>query len=105
MGVRLVGPALTRRVARELVSSSVVPGTVQVPPDGQPIVLMADAQTIGGYPQIAHVISVDLPLVAQLRPGDTLRFREVTLEAAHQLILDRERALALLREGLAQKIL
>jgi antagonist of KipI len=65
---------------------------------------MADAQTIGGYPQIAHVISVDLPLVAQLKPGDTLRFREVTLEAAHQLILDRARALALLREGLAQKM-
>ncbi len=104
MGVRLVGPTLIRGDASELVSSTVVPGTVQVPPDGQPIVLMADAQTIGGYPQIAHVISVDLPLVAQLRPGDAVHFREVTLEAAHQLILDRERALALLREGLAQKI-
>ena len=104
MGVRLIGPEMVRRDARELVSATVAPGTVQVPPDGQPIVLMADAQTIGGYPQIAHVISVDLPLVAQLKPGDTLRFREVTLQAAHQLILDRARALALLREGLAQKM-
>ena len=104
MGVRLAGPAVVRRDAGELVSATVAPGTVQVPPDGQPIVLMADAQTIGGYPQIAHVISVDLPLVAQLKPGDTLRFREVTLEAAHQLILDRARALALLREGLAEKM-
>jgi len=104
MGVRLIGPEMARRDARELISATVAPGTVQVPPDGQPIVLMADAQTIGGYPQIAHVISVDLPLVAQLKPGDTLRFREVTLQAAHQLILDRARALALLREGLAQKM-
>ena len=104
MGVRLIGPEMARRDARELVSATVVPGTVQVPPDGQPIVLMADAQTIGGYPQIAHVISVDLPLVAQLKPGDTLRFREVTLAVAQQLILDRARALALLREGLAQKM-
>ena len=104
MGVRLIGPEMVRRDARELISATVAPGTVQVPPDGQPIVLMADAQTIGGYPQIAHVISVDLPLVAQLKPGDTLRFREVTLQAAHQLILDRARALALLREGLAQKM-
>ncbi|MSU67705.1 MAG: hypothetical protein CK548_07080 [Opitutia bacterium] len=104
MGVRLAGPAVVRRHEGELISATVAPGTVQVPPDGQPIVLMADAQTIGGYPQIAHVISVDLPLVAQLKPGDTMRFREVTLEAAHQLILDRARALALLREGLSQKM-
>ena len=104
MGVRLTGPALVRSNARELISSTVVPGTVQVPPDGQPIVLMADAQTIGGYPQIAHVVSVDLPLVAQLRPGDAVRFREVTLEEAHELVHGREHALAMLREGLAGKI-
>ncbi len=104
MGVRLAGPALVRREGGELVSSTVVPGTVQVPPDGQPIVLMADAQTIGGYPQIAHVVTADLPLVAQLRPGDTVRFQEVTLAAAHALVLAREHALSLLREGLAGKI-
>lgn len=104
MGVRLAGPAITRHDVRELVSATVVPGTVQVPPDGQPIVLLADAQTIGGYPQIAHVVSVDLPLVAQLRPGDTIRFREIPLEEAHELLRVRERAVAMLREGLAQKI-
>ncbi len=104
MGVRLSGPALARASAAELVSMTVVPGTVQVPPDGQPIVLMADAQTIGGYPQIAHVISVDLPLVAQLRPGDTLRFREVTLAEAHELAHVRERQIGMLHEGLAQKV-
>jgi antagonist of KipI len=104
MGVRLAGPAVGRRGGAELVSTTVVPGTVQVPPDGQPIVLLADAQTIGGYPQIAHVASVDLPLMAQLRPGDTVRFTEVPLAAAHELILTREHALAMLREGLAGKI-
>ena len=104
MGLRLAGPALVRTDGAELPSSAVTPGTVQVPPDGRPIVLMADAQTIGGYPQLAHVISVDLPLMAQLRPGDTVKFQAVSLDEAHQLVLARDYALALLREGLAQKI-
>ncbi len=103
MGMRLTGPVLVRTNGEELLSSAVGPGTVQVPPDGQPIVLMADAQTIGGYPQLAHVIGVDLPLMAQLRPGDTVRFQTVSLDEAHQLVLAREYALALLREGLAGK--
>lgn len=102
-GARLAGAALSRKTTRELASATVVPGTVQVPPDGQPIVLLADAQTIGGYPQIAHVITVDLPLVAQLRPGDAVRFREVSLTEAHRLARQREHALAMLREGLAGK--
>ncbi len=104
MGMRLTGPALARTSTAELVSRTVVPGTIQVPPDGQPIVLMADAQTIGGYPQIAHVTCVDLPLVAQLRPGDTLRFREVPLAEAHELTIARERRLGMLHEGLSQKL-
>lgn len=103
MGVRLSGPAVKRSHSRDLISTAVAPGTIQIPPDGQPIVLMADAQTIGGYPQIAHVISVDLPLVAQLRPGDSLRFSEVSLDEAQKLLLARERALGLLHEGLVQK--
>lgn len=105
MGVRLQGPALVRRTARDLVSSPVAPGTVQVPPDGQPIVLLADAQTIGGYPQVGHVASVDLPLVAQLRPGDAVQFREIPLDEARALVLAREKAFGLLHEGLAQKLL
>jgi KipI family sensor histidine kinase inhibitor len=104
MGARLKGPALARKSGGELRSSAVAPGTVQVPPDGQPIVLLADAQTLGGYPQIAHVITVDLPLVAQLRPGDTVRFCVVPLDEAHEHLRVREHALAMLREGLAQKV-
>jgi antagonist of KipI len=104
MGTRLRGEPLIGKPAGELVSLPVAPGTIQVPPDGQPIVLLADAQTIGGYPQLAHVISVDLPLVAQLRPGNRVQFRVITLAEARELVLAQERALALLREGLARKL-
>jgi biotin-dependent carboxylase-like uncharacterized protein len=103
MGIRLEGTALARLGSAELLSSPVAPGTVQVPPDGRPIILLADAQTIGGYPQLAHVATVDLPLVAQLRPGDTVRLREVPLAEARKLLATREHSLALLREGLKDK--
>ncbi len=104
MGFRLEGEALKRMSSDEVLSAAVAPGTIQVPPDGFPVVLMADAQTIGGYPQLAHVISVDLPVVAQLQARDTVRFVEVTLHDAHRLAITRERALAMLREGLAEKL-
>ena len=104
MGVRLTGVALQRKNAGDLISLPVSPGTIQVPPDGLPIVLLADAQTIGGYPQVAHVITVDLPVMAQLRPGDEVRFAVVSMENARELIAAQERALGLLREGVAQKL-
>lgn len=104
MGLRLAGAELARKGGRDILSSAVTPGTIQVPPDGRPIALLSDAQTIGGYPRVAHAITVDLPLLAQLRPGDSVRFREVSLAEAHELALAREHALAMLREGLAQKL-
>jgi KipI family sensor histidine kinase inhibitor len=104
MGIRLQGGALIRQSGGELASMPVAPGTIQVPPDGQPIVLLADAQTIGGYPQVAHVATVDLPLVAQLRPGDSVGFRAIPLAEARALLVAREKSFALLREGLAQKL-
>lgn len=104
MGLRLRGPALRRSVTGDLVSSPVVPGTIQVPPDGQPIVLLADAQTIGGYPQLGQAIAADLPLLAQVRPGDTVRFRLVSIDEAHGAVLAQEKALGLLKEGVAQKL-
>ena len=100
-GLRLSGERLAGRASAELVSRPVAPGTIQVPPDGQPIVLLADAQTIGGYPQLAHVITVDLPLLAQLRPGDSVRFREVTLDEAHAVWLAQEESLGWLGQGVA----
>jgi allophanate hydrolase len=85
MGVRLDGPPLQHLDAREIVSDATVPGSIQVPGNGQPIVLLADAQTAGGYPKIATVISTDLARVAAARPGETLRFLLVDAETAEQL--------------------
>lgn len=100
MGVRLAGLPLELNVRTEMCSRGVLPGTVQVPAGGQPIVLGADCQTTGGYPVIAHVAAVDLPLLAQIRPGDRVRFRPIGLDEAHRLLLRREKELRLLAAGL-----
>jgi antagonist of KipI len=100
MGLRLDGPELIRDEKTDLISEPVAPGTIQVPPSGKPILLLGDCQTIGGYPKIAHVITVDLPIAAQLRAGDLVRFREVSITKAHQLLLEREHELELFRVGI-----
>jgi biotin-dependent carboxylase-like uncharacterized protein len=93
MGYRLAGPALTRERGEELPSHGVLPGVVQVPPSGQPIVLLADAQTTGGYPKIAVVIRADLWKLAQLRLGATLRFVPCSPEEALTALRERQRDL------------
>lgn len=80
-GLRLDGDASSLALP-EQVSAAVAPGTVQWPPDGRPIVLLADAQTVGGYPRLGHVIAADLPRLAQCRAGDALRFEAVDSAAA-----------------------
>ena len=100
MGFRLDGATLALSAPMELLSAGVAMGTVQLPPDGAPIVLMADRQTTGGYPRLGEVATVDLPSLAQRRPGDVVRFAEVSLAEAQRLYLARERALALLRVAL-----
>jgi len=104
MGIRLDGPKLVRSGGDDLVSTAVAPGTIQVPPDGDPIVLIADAQTLGGYPRVAHAASVDFPLLAQLAPGDGVRFSRTTVGEAHAMARAGEHRIALLRQGLAEKI-
>ena len=85
MGFRLEGPTLTQPGSAELTSEGTAPGVVQVPPDGAPIILMADSATAGGYPKVACVIRADLPLLSQCRPGkDEVRFRPTTVEAAQE---------------------
>jgi antagonist of KipI len=88
MGLRLRGEPLAVP-DRELVSEPVCPGSVQVTRDGQCIVLGVDGQTIGGYPKVAQVIAADLDKLARLRPGDEVRFRPVSLEAAESLYRQR----------------
>lgn len=80
MGCRLDGPALAHAGSYNIVSDGIVPGHIQVPGDGQPIVLLADCQTVGGYPKIATIISADLGRFAQLPPGAEVRFVVVTAE-------------------------
>jgi antagonist of KipI len=85
MGYRLAGPMLPHSGPPDIVSDATVPGAIQVPANQQPILLMADCQTTGGYPKIAVVISADLPLAAQLMPGDTIGFSLVDVEEARAI--------------------
>jgi biotin-dependent carboxylase-like uncharacterized protein len=94
MGYRLDGLRLPYVRQCSLPSLGVVPGTIQVPPDGTPILLMADAQTTGGYPVIGALISADQPLAAQLLPGDGLRLVPTTLEVATSALRAQAVALA-----------
>ena len=89
MGYRLFGPVIEQARGHDIISEGVAFGSIQVAGDRQPIILLADRQTTGGYAKIATVISVDLPLIAQARPGDRVRFRAVSLEEAHRLLRER----------------
>jgi antagonist of KipI len=92
LGLRLSGlPVVTEHC--ELLTEGVALGAVQLPPDGQPIILFVDQQTTGGYAKLAHVISADLPKVGQLRPGDRVRFRTVDLTTAQEALWQQEREL------------
>jgi allophanate hydrolase len=94
MGMRLDGPLLRHRRGWDIVSDAIATGSIQVPGSGQPIVLLADHQTTGGYPKIATVISADLPRLGRCRPGDPLRFVSVELEAAEEMCREAEREFA-----------
>jgi len=85
MGFRLAGPLLSRAESDEILSGPTCLGTVQVPPNGVPIALMADHQTTGGYPKIAEIASADVPRLAQLAPGGKVHFARCTLETAAEL--------------------
>ena len=103
MGIRLQGPALALERPREMISSGVATGTLQLPPDGHPILLLADRQTTGGYPRLGEVATVDLPKAAQLRPGESLRFASLSLEEAQARLRQRETRLQELEAILADR--
>lgn len=95
MGIRFEGPVIAhatsvQRGGADIISDGIGPGAIQVPGAGLPIVLLADRQTVGGYPKIATVASVDLPRLGRLLPGSTLRFAAVTVEEAEALRRDQE---------------
>lgn len=101
MGYRLQGPQIVLTKPRQMISEATTFGTIQVPAGGQPIVLMADRQTTGGYPKIAYVASVDLPVLAQMGPGDSLSFDIISLEQAQRLDAQRMQAFEALSQTLA----
>jgi biotin-dependent carboxylase-like uncharacterized protein len=107
MGYRLAGPRIEHAAGFNIVSDGIVWGSIQVPGSGEPIVMMADRQTTGGYPKIATVISADLRVLAQRRPGDRVRFAALPVAEAQELARERARLIASLpaeireaREGL-----
>ena len=104
MGYRLEGPQLELVQPQELLSEAVTYGTVQVPPDGQPILLMADHQTIGGYPVIAQVARVDLPILAQARPGSRIAFEQITHDQAQQLFVKQEQDMRLTGQFIRRRL-
>lgn len=93
-GLRLQGTPLQIADPRERISEPVFPGTLQLPADGQPILLLADAQTHGGYPRIGHAIRADWPRLAQLRPGDSLRLVRCDAHQAQQMLIEQRQRIA-----------
>ena len=91
MGIRLEGPKIERRsdVEESIISESLIPGAIQVPGDGKPMVILNELVT-GGYTKIATIISTDLPKAAQLKPGDRVRFDPVSVESAHDSFGNRK---------------
>jgi len=87
MGYRLTGEGITANRPCDIISSPVTQGTVQLTSSGELIVLMADAQTVGGYPRVLQVIAADLPILAQKKPGELIQFEMVSLQQAEDAIL------------------
>lgn len=102
MGVRLTGPAIERPSQEELLTEGVSLGAIQVPQNGQPIVLFVEHQTTGGYPKIANVCNADMHRIGQLRPRDTVRFELVSFEEAHRELLELESRIERLRSDVTR---
>lgn len=90
MGFRLEGEKIIHREKAEIISDGIAMGAIQIPGNGQPILMMADRQTTGGYPKIGNVITADLSKLAQAKPGDTLSFRKVSIEEAQEIFVQLE---------------
>jgi antagonist of KipI len=99
----LTGDALQLKHSRDLISTAVTMGTVQVTPDGNPLILLADAQTTGGYPRIAQVIDVDFAILAQKRPGDKISFLMVDPDIAESLYILNDEQLSRLEKTIQSK--
>jgi len=97
MGCRLDGPAIQHREGADIISDGIAMGAVQVPASGKPIIMLSDRQTTGGYTKIAAVMSADFRILAQLKAGDHVRFRQVSVQFAQDALLTQRAALQALR--------
>jgi biotin-dependent carboxylase-like uncharacterized protein len=93
MGYRLDGPSIEHEAKADIVSDALLPGAIQVPKNGKPIIIMRDAQTTGGYPKIAVAITSDISLLGQARPNDTIEFSSITVVQAHKKLLEYHKLL------------
>lgn len=100
MGYRLFGPKIELKEKLEMISEEVSVGTIQIPPDGNPIILLADKQTAGGYPKIAHVASVDVQKIVQLKPNEKVTFKKITLKDAEKLYFQREKYISDIKKSI-----
>jgi len=100
-GIRLQGPVIQSKTAVEdsIISEGVISGAIQIPGDGQPIIILGETVT-GGYRKIAAVISADLPLLGQIKPGDDVRFRVVSLKEAHDALRNMEEKIRRFKENI-----
>lgn len=105
MGYRLCGEKIELKERLEMISEEVSVGTIQIPPDGNPIILLADRQTTGGYPKIAHVVSVDIQKIVQLKPNSKIKFKQITLKEAERLYFEREKYIDELKKAIRLTIL
>jgi len=103
MGYRLLSAPLYLRQPKELLSTAVTFGSIQVPPDGNPIILMAEHPTTGGYPVIAQVATIDLSLLAQKGPNDPIRFERISMDQAQVLLKEQQTQLNRLKRAIALK--
>ena len=104
MGYRLEGPVVEHKAKVEIVSDALLPGAVQVPKNGEPIIIMRDAQTTGGYPKIAVAITSDISLLGQAKPDDVIMFSKITMRQAHEKICAYYKLLNTLNRRLAKKL-
>ncbi|GAB6087718.1 5-oxoprolinase subunit C family protein [Alkaliphilus crotonatoxidans] len=102
MGYRLMGPKIEHSNGADIISGGINMGAIQIPGEGNPIIMLADRQTTGGYTKIANVISVDLPYLAQLKPGDKISFKALTVEEAQKLFREREKGMLQLMEAFSR---
>ncbi|MPM53839.1 KipI antagonist [bioreactor metagenome] len=100
MGCRLEGPEIAHETSGDIISDGIAFGAIQVPSSGQPIVMLSDRQTTGGYTKIANVISTDFRILGQLKSGDKVRFEKISLSAAQEALLAQRASLRLLRHVL-----